>query len=255
MSEPPNKPRLLVSLCTYNERENIEALIPAIQESAPDADVVVIDDNSPDGTGDLADRFAASDPRVRAIHRTGKQGLGTAILAGFRYAIEHGYDQLLNMDADFSHHPRYIPALREAMERADVAVGSRYVPGGGVEGWNWWRHFMSTGVNTYARWLLWLRTHDTSGAFRCYSVPKLRQLDLDRVVSRGYSFQEEILYRCRRIGCRIEEVPILFENRRHGSSKINWREAASALGIIARLGAENVLRVPVSANESQASNP
>lgn len=237
--------RLLVTLCTYNERDNLEPLIAEVHRHAPDAHVLVVDDHSPDGTGELADGLAQQDERIHVLHREGKQGLGTAILAGFRYAIEHGYGFVLNMDADFSHHPRYIPALREAMQTADVAIGSRYVPGGGVEGWGWKRHFMSGGVNWYARLLLGLKTRDNSGAFRCYRIARLAELDFDRIRARGYAFQEEILYRCRRVGCRFAEVPIVFEDRRYGESKINWKEAASALWVIFRLGMENLLRVPV----------
>ena len=228
--------RLLVTLCTYNERENIPELIPAIHQFAPDADVLVIDDASPDGTGRLADELAAADPRVRVLHRSGKLGLGTATLAGFRHAIEHGYDFVINMDADFSHHPRHVPALRETMHRADVGIGSRYVPGGGVVGWGWKRKFMSRAINWYARLLLRLKTRDNSGSYRCYRVAKLRELDLNGIRARGYAFQEEILYRCRRVGCRFEETPITFEDRRHGQSKINWKETVAALWIILRLG-------------------
>ena len=236
---------LLVTLCTYNERANIERLIPEIHQYAPDADVLVIDDNSPDGTGRAADELAARDPRVRVLHRSGRLGLGTATLAGFRYAIEHGYEFVLNMDADFSHHPRHIPALRECMRRADVAVGSRYVPGGGVVGWGPRRRLMSRGINWYARTLLRLSPRDTSGSFRCYRVSCLARLDLERVRARGYAFQEEILYRCRRAACTFEETPIVFEDRRYGESKINTREAVTALWVILRLGVENLMRVRV----------
>jgi dolichol-phosphate mannosyltransferase len=228
--------RLLVTLCTYNERENLPALLPEIWKFAPQADVLVIDDNSPDGTGDIADQFAARDPRVHVLHRPGKMGLGTATLAGFRYAIEHDYTLLLNMDADFSHHPRHIPALLDCMDRADVGIGSRYVPGGGVVGWSLKRKLMSRGINAYARLFLGLKTHDNSGAFRCFRVARLRELDLDRFIARGYAVQEEILYRCRRIGCTFAETPITFDDRRYGQSKINLREAFAALGIILRLG-------------------
>ena len=238
--------RLLVTLCTYNEIENLQSLIPEIHAQMAEAHVLVIDDNSPDGTGDLADQMAATDPRIHVLHRKGKLGLGTATLAGFRYGIEHGYEFLLNMDADFSHHPRYLPALVECMDRVDVGIGSRYVPGGGVEGWNFRRHFMSQGINFYARFFLGLRTRDNSGSFRCYRVAKLKELDLDRVRARGYAFQEEILYRCRRVGCTFEEVPIIFEDRRFGLSKINWRESVAALWVIFRLGIENLCRVPVT---------
>jgi dolichol-phosphate mannosyltransferase len=247
-------PRLLVTLCTYNERENLPRLIPEVHRHAPDADVLVIDDASPDGTGQLADELAASDPRIRVLHRAGKLGLGTAKLAGFRHAIERGYDFLINLDADFSHHPRYLPALRETMSRADVGIGSRYVPGGGAVHWSWKRRLMSRAINAYARFWLRLKTRDNSGSFRCYRVAKLREVDLDRVRARGYAFQEEILYRCRRIGCRFEETPIVFEDRRYGRSKINWKETLAALWIILRLGVENVLRVRV-AKECRMSKP
>jgi dolichol-phosphate mannosyltransferase len=234
--------RLLVTLCTYNERENLELLIPEIHRYAPDADVLVIDDNSPDGTGRYADELSAADSRIQVLHRSGKLGLGTATVTGFRYGIEHGYDCLLNMDADFSHHPRYIPALRDCLRRADVGIGSRYVGDGGVKGWGVKRHFMSRGINWYARRLLGLRTRDNSGSFRCYRVAKLREIDFDRIRARGYAFQEEILYRCRRVGCTFEETPIVFEDRRYGTSKINWREGMAALWVIFRLRLESFRR-------------
>jgi dolichol-phosphate mannosyltransferase len=237
--------RLLVTLCTFNEAENIRQLIPEIQHFAPHAEVLVIDDNSPDGTGRLADEMAARDPRIHALHRPGKLGLGTATLAGMRYALEHGFECLINMDADFSHHPRHIPALLDLMQSVDVAIGSRYVPGGGVVGWGLWRHFMSQGINWYARLLLRLRTRDNSGSYRCYRVAKLRELDFSKFRARGYAFQEEVLYRCRRIGCRFGETPITFEDRRYGQTKINYREVVSALWVILRLGWENLLGVSV----------
>ena len=238
--------KLLVTLCTYNERENLERIIPEILSVAPDAHVLVIDDNSPDGSGQLVDSLAAADDRIRAIHRSGKLGLGTATIAGFQYGIDNDYEYLLNLDADFSHNPKYISALRECMQRCDVAIGSRYVPGGGVQGWGFRRHFMSTSINIYARTLLRLKTKDNSGSFRCYRVEKLRRIDWSRAVARGYAFQEEILYRCRRVGCRFEESPIIFEDRRYGETKINWKECAAAVWVIFRLGVENLFRVPVT---------
>jgi len=241
--------RLLITLCTYNERENLPELIPEIHKEAPQADILVIDDNSPDGTGQLVDEMSAADPRIRALHRSGKLGLGTATLAGFNYAIEHDYALVLNLDADFSHHPRHIPALLSCMSDADVAIGSRYVPGGGVVGWGLKRHFMSSSVNFYARLLLGLTTRDNSGAFRCYRVAKLRELDLNKFRALGYAFQEEVLYRCRRIGCRFAETPITFEDRRYGESKINWREAVAALWVIFRLSIDRMLGVPVTGAE------
>lgn len=231
---------ILVTLCTYNERENLPDLIREIHAVAPQVDILVIDDNSPDGTGKLADELSAANSRVHVLHREGKLGLGTATLSGFHYAIEQGYKLLVNMDADFSHHPRYLPSLLEGMQNADVTIGSRYVDGGGVEGWTPLRHFMSAGINWYARICLGLRTRDNSGAFRCYRVAKLREVPLCEVRARGYAFQEEILYRLRRAGSTFTEVPILFENRRHGTSKINSKEAFVALWVIFRLGVENL---------------
>ena len=241
-----NAARLLVTLCTYNERENLIRLIPEIHEYAPDAEVLVIDDNSPDGTGELADQMAENDARVHVLHRRGKMGLGTATIAAFEYGIEKGYEFLINMDADFSHHPRYLPALHDCVNRVDVGIGSRYVAGGGVQGWGVKRHFMSRSINWYARFFLRLKTRDNSGSYRCYRVSKLRELDYSRFRAHGYAFQEEILYRCRRIGCTFEEIPIVFEDRRYGTSKINWRESVAALWVIFRLGLDNLVGIRVT---------
>jgi dolichol-phosphate mannosyltransferase len=235
---PPSSPRILVSLATYNERDNLAALVREVRAALPTADVLVIDDNSPDGTGKLADDLAAADPHVRVEHRSGKLGLGTAILQAMRYAMDHGYDLLVNMDADFSHHPRYLPALVAGMDRHDVMIGSRYVAGGGSENWPLKRRLMSRGVNALVRLLMRVPAHDCSGAFRCYRVSKLRAAHLERVISRGYSFQQEVLYRCRKAGCRMGETPIVFADRRAGSSKVNLREAVRSLGVIVWLGSQ-----------------
>jgi dolichol-phosphate mannosyltransferase len=229
-------PRILVSLATYNERDNLAPLLAEVHKAAPSADVLVIDDNSPDGTGRLADELAAGDPRLRALHRPGKLGLGTAILAAMRYALEHDYDLLVNMDADFSHHPRYLPAILEGMDRHDVMIGSRYVPGGGSENWPLSRRLMSRAINALVSLLMHIPARDCSGAYRCYRVAKLRQMRLEEVRSRGYSFQQEVLYRCRKAGCAIGETPIVFENRRAGKSKVNLGEAVRSLAMIFRVG-------------------
>ncbi len=242
---------LLVSLATYNEAGNLDPLIRTIREFAPSAEILVIDDNSPDGTGDLAERLKAELGGIHVIHRAGKLGLGTAILAGMKFAIEHNYEFLLNLDADFSHPPRFIPALLAGMNDHEVMIGSRYIPGGGVEGgFTLKRKLMSSGINGYARLLLGLNTRDNSGAFRCYRVSKLAEIDLDQVRSRGYSFQEEILYWCKRVGCRMGETPILFENRRAGVSKIHMGEAVSALWILLGLGIHRL-----TAGKPQAKSP
>lgn len=238
--------KTLVMTATYNEIENLPKLVDDIFANLPDADVLVVDDNSPDGTGDWVRRRAAEDSRVAGIHRGGKQGLGTAIVAGMRYAIEEKYDYVINMDADFSHPPRYLPALVAGMDAAegstrDVMIGSRYVPGGGIEGWPLHRHLMSKCVNLYARWLMWLSPKDCSGGLRCYRTSKLNELDLDQMRSRGYSFQEEILWRLRRAGARFGETPIVFVDRELGQSKINGREAVEALWLILSLGLRGML--------------
>lgn len=231
----PSGSRVLVTLCTYNERANLPDLIPAIHEHAPYTDVLVIDDNSPDGTGQVADELAARDPRVRVLHRAAKEGLGVATVAGFRGALAQGYELIVNMDADFSHPPEVIPALVEAAGRVDVAVASRYVAGGGVIGWGPQRHFMSRAINTYARVVLGLKTRDNSGSFRCYRATALRQITLERVRSRGYAIQEELLYRCRRAGCTFEEVPFVFKDRTRGESKISLRDGLTALVVLGSL--------------------
>jgi dolichol-phosphate mannosyltransferase len=237
----------LVVIATYNEIENLPRLTDEVFQHAPQTHVLVIDDGSPDGTGQWCDERAAHDGRFHVVHRAGKLGLGTATVAGLRYAIEHGFDYALVMDADFSHPPRYIPALLAGMARdaggdgADVMVGSRYAAGGRIEGWPWYRHWMSRGVNLYARWMLGLKTRDCSGAFRCYRTEQLRQIDLSQLRSRGYSYVEELLWMLKRSGARIGETPIVFVDRQHGRTKINGREAVAALWILFRLGIRNYL--------------
>jgi dolichol-phosphate mannosyltransferase len=233
---PSSSPRTLVSIATYNESENLAPLVREIQQALPDAELLVVDDNSPDGTGRIADGLAAADPRIHVMHRPGKLGLGTAVLAAMRYAMEHDFDFLVNMDADFSHHPRYLPALMAGMDHYDVMIGSRYVSGGGTENWPFKRRIISFGVNSLTRVLMRVNAHDCSGAFRCYRVAKLREAHLEQVISRGYSFQEEMLYRCRKAGCRLGETPIIFADRRGGVSKVNSREAVTSLGVLLYLG-------------------
>ncbi len=203
----------------------------------------MIDDNSPDGTGKWCDEKAKTEPRLKVLHRTGKLGLGTAILGRkCGYAIDQGYDWVLNMDADFSHHPRHLPALLACRNgpidgrQIDVMVGSRYIPGGRIEGWGLKRHFMSRSVNTAARWLLGLKVHDCSGSYRCYRTEKLAHLDFAAVRSRGYSFQEEILLHLAQVGAVTQETPITFVDRQHGQSKIHTGEALAAVRILFGLG-------------------
>jgi len=235
----------LVVIATYNEIENLPRLTDEVFRHASDVDVLVVDDNSPDGTGDWCDERAATDRRIHVIHRPGKLGLGSATITGLRYAIEHAYAYVLVMDADFSHHPRYIPALRARMNpddgesAADVVIGSRYVKGGGVEGWPFGRRLASRAINAYARNLLGLGLRDCSGAFRCFRTELLKQIDFDAMHSQGYAFLEEILWHLKRKGARFGEEPIVFVDRQKGRSKINTREALAALWVILRLGLRN----------------
>ncbi len=229
-------PRVLIGLATYKERENLERLIPEIRRAAPEADILVVDDNSPDGTAELVRGMMAADPHVRLMLRAGKLGLGTAVLAAMRHAMEHGYDYYLNMDADFSHHPRHLPAILAGMDRNDVMIGSRYVPGGGTVNWPMSRWMISRSVNLLTRMLFRLRAKDLSGAYRCYRVSKLREAHLERTRSRGYSFMQEVLYRCKKAGCRIGETPIVFEERAAGASKVDVWESVRSLSLLLALG-------------------
>jgi dolichol-phosphate mannosyltransferase len=232
----PMTGRLLVSIATYNEADNLRPLIAEIHSYAPHADVLVVDDNSPDGTGRIADELAAADPRVRVLHRPGKLGLGTASLAAMRYAIENKYDFLQNLDADFSHPPRFLPGILAGMATKDVMIGSRYVPGGGTENWPKVRLAISKTVNALVRFLFRMPVRDASGAFRCYRVSNLARAELHRTRSRGYSFQQEVLFRVHQTGARLGEYPIIFENRRHGKSKVNMKEAVRSILMILSLG-------------------
>jgi len=236
VSPPPADARVLISLATYNERDNLAPLVQEIRQTVPAAHVLILDDNSPDGTGQLADQFAAADPQVHALHRPGKLGLGTAIIAGMRYALDNHYDYLVTMDADFSHHPRYLPAMLAGMKRHDVMIGSRYIRGGGTANWPLSRALISHAVNYLVRFLMRIPAHDCSGGFRCYRTAVLVPAGYDRLLSHGYSFQQEMLYRCRRAGASIGETPIVFENRRAGASKVNPREALRSIGVILWIG-------------------
>lgn len=235
-STTAEKPRVLVNIATYNERENIGRLIEEIHAHVPYAHVLVVDDNSPDGTGKLVDEMAAKDNRIHALHRAGKLGLGTAIIAGMRYAMDHDYELLVNMDADFSHPPSAIPALIEGMKTKDVMIGSRYVAGGGTANWPLSRRLMSKSVNCLVRLMFRMQVRDASGGLRCYRVAKLRQTDLDAMISRGYSFQQEMLYRCYLAGSKLGESPILFDNRKFGKSKVSMKESVRSLSTIVRIG-------------------
>jgi dolichol-phosphate mannosyltransferase len=225
----PGSERALVCLPTYDERENLVPIVEAILAAAPEVDVLVIDDNSPDGTGRLADEVAAREPRVKVLHRPGKQGLGKAYLAGFAWALARDYRFVLEMDADFSHDPRRLPALLAAARENDLALGSRYVAGGGTVGWGLVRRIISQGGSLYARTILGVKVRDLTGGFKCFRREVLEAIDLPSVECTGYAFQIELTYRVVRRGFRVKEVPIVFEDRRVGRSKMSSRIVLEAL--------------------------
>lgn len=235
-----NKERVLVILPTYNEADNVLALTEQVLAQAELIEVLVVDDNSPDGTADLVLSASKTESRLHLLKRPGKLGLGTAYLAGFRHGLDHGFGRIFTMDCDFSHNPRYLPTMLEAMEQYDVVVGSRYVPGGGVENWPWPRRLLSRFANFYARTLLRLEIRDCTAGFRGYSREVLESVDPFVIRSSGYSFLEEMAWRVTRCGFTMGEIPIIFEQRKAGSSKIESSEIyLAALYVLA-----TVLRPP-----------
>jgi dolichol-phosphate mannosyltransferase len=229
---------------TYNERENITLLVETILNLGIDSQVIIVDDNSPDGTGQLADELAAQHTDVLVIHRAGKLGLGTAHIAGMKAALSDGMEAILTMDADFSHHPRYIPDILAALAHFDVVIGSRYVPGGDTRYCTVPRKALSHGANRFARTVLSLGAGDATAGFRGYRRQVLESIALDEIVSNGYSFLIEMLYRCQRQGWSVGEVPIIFENRQQGTSKISRSEILRAMQTVVRLGIERLRRHP-----------
>lgn len=227
--------RAVVIVPTYNEIENLQPLVERLLGLEVGLGVIVVDDNSPDGTGPLADQLAAEHPEVQVIHRPGKLGLGTAYKAGFARALTMGVPLVLTMDADFSHDPRFIPAMLAKAADCDVVIGSRYVRGGGAEGCTLPRIALSRGANLFAKMMLGLHAGDCTAGFRCYRRAVLQKIDLDQIYSEGYSFLIEMLYRVQRAGFQAGEVPILFANRQRGASKISRREVTRAMGTVLRL--------------------
>ena len=221
--------RALVCLPTYDERENLGPMVEAVLAASPGIEILVVDDDSPDGTGRLADEIAAREPRVHVLHRVRKEGLGRAYLAGFAWALERDYGLVLEMDCDFSHHPRYLPAMLAAAEQADLVLGSRYVPGGGTVNWGLGRKLISRGGSLYARLILGLAVRDLTGGFKCFRREVLEAVDLPSVECSGYAFQIELTFRAARRGFRIAEIPIVFEDRRVGRSKMSRRIVLEAI--------------------------
>jgi dolichol-phosphate mannosyltransferase len=226
----PGADRAWVILPTYNEAENLERIVGAVLEQLPpSATVLVVDDNSPDGTGEIADGLAGSNESVRVLHRARKEGLGPAYLAGFHVALDAGAQRIIEMDADFSHDPAYLPRLIGAAENADLVIGSRYVPGGGVTDWGPMRRFISRGGSAYARMALGLPIRDLTGGFKCFRREVLEAINLDTIEARGYAFQVETTYRAIKAGFRVVEIPIVFRDRRDGTSKMRGAIVAEAI--------------------------
>ncbi len=227
--------RVLVIIPTYQERENIRRLVPRVLEQAAQVDILVVDDNSPDGTAVLAERLAEATPRVHLLKRARKLGLGTAYLAGFRFALEQGYDLALEMDADFSHDPREIPRFIEAAAEADLIIGSRYIRRGRTQNWPLRRRLLSQCGNLYAHLITGMSVRDATSGYRCFRRTLLERLDFDRIASNGYVFQIEIAYRVWKLGMRIREIPIVFADRRAGRSKLDRHIVYEALWGLWRL--------------------
>ncbi|NVI91375.1 polyprenol monophosphomannose synthase [Actinomadura sp. BRA 177] len=228
MEIPADLGRVLVIIPTYNERDNLERVAGRVREAVPAADVLVVDDASPDGTGEVADALAGEDEQIKVLHRKGKDGLGPAYIAGFRWAAEHGYDVMVEMDADGSHQPEELPRLLAALEDADLVIGARWVPGGKVRNWPKRREALSRGANTYARLMLGIPLHDATAGYRAFRAATLAKIGLEEVDSRGYCFQIDLALRALRQGLRVVEVPITFVEREHGTSKMSRDVMAEA---------------------------
>jgi glycosyltransferase involved in cell wall biosynthesis len=225
----------LLIIPTYDESANIRPLVKGVREHVPDMHILIIDDNSPDGTGRIADELAAQYADISVMHRPGKMGLGSAYVSGFKKGLAGGYDFICQMDADFSHDPSYWPAILKGMDNHDVMVGSRYVDGGGTKNWGLHRRILSRGSNFVARMILGINVRDCTGGFRCYRRSVLEAINPDAIFSNGYSFLEEVLFKAVKAGAAVGEAPIVFVERKHGKSKISKREIFKAMFTLVRL--------------------
>lgn len=225
----------LVIIPTYNEKENLPRIVPDVLAQDGCLSVLVVDDNSPDGTGALADAMAAANPRIHVLNRPGKAGLGKAYLAGFAWAMERDYDRILEMDADYSHHPRYIPDILAASQKADLVLGSRYISGVNVINWPMSRLILSYCANVYARMVTGVQVRDLTGGFKCFRREVLAAIDLDAVRSNGYAFQIEMTFRAQRNGFTVVEIPIIFTDREHGQSKMSKSIVREAIWMVPKL--------------------
>ncbi len=234
--------QVLIIIPTYDECDNVGLIAEAIFAAVPQAHLLYVDDNSPDGTGSLLDTMAGVDGRVHVLHRPGKQGLGRAYLAGFKWALANGYTLIFEMDADFSHDPKELPNFLQAAQHADLVLGSRYIGGIRVMNWPLSRLFISTGASAYVRLITGMPVHDPTGGFKCFRRCVLETIDLDRITSNGYSFQIEMTHRAWMLGFRIQEIPITFEDRRMGYSKMNMGIAREAFFMVLKLALSHGLR-------------
>jgi len=244
--------KTLIIIPTYNELENLPPLLKDIFSNAPTTDILIVDDNSPDGTGELADKMSVEDPRVHVLHRSGKLGLGTAYIAGFKYAIAHGYDAAFEMDADFSHDPCHLPAFLKEIEHADLVIGSRYIPGGSTPNWSLSRRLISGCGNIFARVVLNMPVRDCTAGFRCYRREVLERIGLDTIRSQGYGFQVEMAYRVQKMGFKIVETPIVFMDRRVGKSKMSRAIVFEAFTFVLRA---RFSKRPKAVHTEQANAP
>ena len=236
MTESSSVGSVLVIIPTFNELESLPLIVSRVRSATPDVDILVADDNSPDGTGRLADQLASTDTQVHVLHRTAKNGLGAAYLAGFRWGLARGYDVLVEMDADGSHPPEQLPAMLRALESADAVIGSRWVTGGSVVNWPRHRHWLSQGGNRYVQLMLGLGVRDGTAGYRAYRASALQRIDLDSVASQGYCFQVDLTRRAIRAGLSIAEVPITFVEREVGDSKMSSAIVAEALWRVTQWG-------------------
>jgi dolichol-phosphate mannosyltransferase len=241
--------KVLIVTPTYNEADNLNRLFEEVYSVVPDVHMLIVDDNSPDGTGDMADARAAEDERVHVLHREGKLGLGTAYIAGFKWALERDYTHVFEMDADLSHQPKYLPDFLEKAKDHQLVLGSRAIKGGGTEGWGPGRKILSRGGTLYTRCILWLPYTDLTGGFKCFHREVLERLDLDTVRSEGYAFQIELTWRAHKLGYKVGEVPIIFPDRTEGQSKMSKGIFWEAVTMVWRL---RFSRFPKKAKEIQA---
>jgi len=248
--------KTLIIIPTYNEIDNLCTLLKEIFSYAPETDILIIDDNSPDGTGALADEIHHENTRVKVLHRPGKLGLGTAYIAGFKYAIAHGYDAAFEMDADFSHDPRYLPDFLQAIEHADLVIGSRYIPGGDTPNWSILRRLISGGGNIFARFTLGIPVHDCTAGYRLYRRQVLESIDLDTIQSQGYAFQVEMAYRAAQQDFKIVETPIIFMDRRVGKSKMSRQIVIEGFAYVLKARfSRQALKPELSESASNATQP